>query len=175
MPAHRKPTQLKIIAGTAQPCRMSPNEPKLPRLVPPPPGTSRKPPGSSGRTSCSHRVARVGGLDAVIPACDWDHAIRMYSGRPSSSMRFSTLAAMATSVAWRPPVCERSPSPMTRFHREMSDSTRARQLYPEALCQPMRPRSAIHRRCVSRCVGADCAASLGTALARGGTTTAASG
>ena len=33
---------------------------------------------------------------------------------------------------------------MTRFHLEMSASTRARQLYPDTRCQPMRPRSAIH-------------------------------
>jgi exopolysaccharide production protein ExoY len=33
----------------------------------------------------------------------------------------------------------------------------------------------MHRRCRSRCVGAVCAASLGTAFARGGTTTAAAG
>ena len=45
------------------------------------------------------------------------------------------------------PSAKRSPSPMTRFQREMSASTRARQSYPEALCQPMRPRSAMHRRC----------------------------
>jgi hypothetical protein len=36
----------------------------------------------------------------------------------------------------------------------------------------MRPRSAIHRRCASRCVGAVSAASLGTALERCGTTAA---
>ena len=73
-------------------------------------------------------------------------------------------AAMATSLACRPSVCDRSPSPMTRFQRDTSASTRARQLYPEALCQPMRPRSAIHRRCRSRCVGALSAAALGTAF-----------
>jgi len=56
------------------------------------------------------------------------HTMRTYSGRPSSSMRFSTPAATATSVACRPSVCERNPSPMTRFQREMSASTKARQL-----------------------------------------------
>src|SRR6478609_10296065 len=56
------------------------------------------------------------------------HTMRTYSGRPSSSMRFSTLTAMATSLACRPSVCERSLSPITRFQREMSASTRARQL-----------------------------------------------
>jgi hypothetical protein len=112
---------------------------------------------------------------ALSPTRVPGHAMRTYSGRPRSSMRFSTSAAIATSVACRPSVWKRSPSPMTRFQREMSDSTRARQPYPEARCQPMRPRSAIHRRCASRCVGAVSAASLGTAFARGGTTTAASG
>ena len=37
-------------------------------------------------------------------------------------MRFSTFAAIATSVACRPSVRERSPSPMTRFQRETSAS-----------------------------------------------------
>src|SRR3712207_3696460 len=44
------------------------------------------------------------------------HAMRTDSGRPSSSMRFSTPTAMATSVACRPSVCERSVSPITRYH-----------------------------------------------------------
>jgi Transposase zinc-ribbon domain len=37
-------------------------------------------------------------------------------------------AAIATSVARRPSVCERSPSPITRFQRPISASTKARQL-----------------------------------------------
>lgn len=104
-----------------------------------------------------------------------DYATRMYSGRPSSSLWFSTFAAMATSVACSLSVYERSPSPMTRFHLEMPASARARQLYPDARCQPMRPRSAIHRRCASRCVDAVSTVPLGTAFARGGTMTAESG
>jgi iron complex transport system substrate-binding protein len=40
---------------------------------------------------------------------------RTYSGRPSSSMRFSEAAAMATSVVCRPPVRECSASPITRL------------------------------------------------------------
>ena len=40
---------------------------------------------------------------------------RTYSGRPSSSMRFSEAAAMATSVVCRPSVRERSASPITRL------------------------------------------------------------
>src|SRR5919112_7757 len=127
------------------------------------------------RRTPRHLVAWIGGVGALSPTRVQDHAMRTYSGRPSSSMRFSTSAAMATSVACRLSVWKRSPSPMTRFHLEMSASTRARQLYPEAFCQPIRPRSAIHRRCRSRCVGAISAASLGTAFARGGTTTAAAG
>src|SRR3954465_4464488 len=91
------------------------------------------------------------------------------------SMPVAAVVHTITSLACRPSVCERSPSPMTRFQREISHSTRARQLYPDACCQPMRPRSAIHRRCRSRCVGAVRAVSLGTELARGGTTTAAAG
>jgi putative transposase len=41
--------------------------------------------------------------------------IRRYSGRPSSSMRFSEATAMATSVVCRPSVRERSASPITRL------------------------------------------------------------
>src|SRR2546423_3845735 len=61
-----------------------------------------------------------------------------------------------------------------RFQRP-SASTKARQLYPDAFCQLMRPCSAIACRCRSRGVGAVSAVSLGPALERGGTMTAASG
>ncbi len=51
------------------------------------------------RTSPSHHlVARVDGVDALSPTRVPGHAMRTYSGRPRSSMRFSTPAAMATSV-----------------------------------------------------------------------------
>ncbi len=40
---------------------------------------------------------------------------RTYSGRPSSSIRFNALTAIATSVARRRSVRDRSPSPMTRL------------------------------------------------------------
>ena len=120
-------------------------------------------------------VAWVGGVGALSPTRVPGYAMRTYSGRPSSSIRFRTLAAMATSLACRPSVCERSPSPRTRFQREISHSTRARQPYPDARCQPMRPRSAISCRCRSRFVGALSAVALGTALERGGTMTAAAG
>src|SRR3712207_7334963 len=56
----------------------------------------------------------------------------------------------------------------------MVASTRARQLYPDAFCQPRRPRSAMIAMCRSRRVGAVSAVSLGTALARGGTITSRS-
>src|SRR4051812_22387598 len=120
-------------------------------------------------------VAWVSGVGALSPTRVAGYAVRTYSGRPKSNIRFRTLVAMATSVACRPSVCERSPPPITHFQRAISASPRARQLYPDARCQPMRPRSAMHRRCRSRCVGAVPAVSLGTALARGGTTTAAAG
>src|SRR5690348_6140086 len=55
---------------------------------------------------------------------------------------------------------------MTRFQRLISASTKARQLYPDAFCQPMRPCSAIACRCRSRGVGAFSAVSLGTPLER---------
>jgi hypothetical protein len=44
-------------------------------------------------------VAWVSSVDAHSPTHVPRYAVRRYSGRPSSSMRFSTLAAMATSVA----------------------------------------------------------------------------
>jgi hypothetical protein len=53
---------------------------------------------------------------------------RTYSGRPSSSIRFSALTAISTSVARRRSVHDRSPSPMTRLKRLISASTSARQL-----------------------------------------------
>src|SRR5215208_6236411 len=127
------------------------------------------------KTGRRHLVAWIGGTGALSPTRVLGQAMRTYFGRPSSSIRFSTSTAMATSLACRPSVWKRSPLPMTRFHLEMSASTRARQLYPDTLCQPIRPRSAMHRRWESRCVGAVSAVSLGTAFARGGTTTAAAG
>ena len=56
------------------------------------------------------------------------HAVRTYCGRPRSSMRFSALTAMATSVARRRSVWECKPSPITRLKRLTSASTSARQL-----------------------------------------------
>ena len=70
--------------------------------------------------SRQHLVAWIGGVGALSPTRVPGHAMRTYSGRPSSSIRFSTSAAMATSVACRPSVWKRSPSPMTRFQREIS-------------------------------------------------------
>ncbi len=55
-------------------------------------------------------------------------AIRTEIGRPSSSMRLSTWTATATSVARRSSLRDRSPSPITCFHRAMAASTRARVL-----------------------------------------------
>jgi hypothetical protein len=55
---------------------------------------------------------------------------------PRSSIRFSTLVAMTTSVACRPSVCDRSPPPMTRFQRAISNSARARQPCPDAAAGP---------------------------------------
>src|SRR3954454_1787060 len=85
-----------------------------------------------------HLVAWIGGMDALSTTRVPGHAMRTYSGRPSSSIRFSTSAAIATSIICRPSVWKRRPPPTTHFQREMSDSPRARQLYPEARCQPMR-------------------------------------
>jgi hypothetical protein len=47
-------------------------------------------------------VAWIGGVGALSPTRVPGYAMRTYSGRPSSSIRFSTSAAIATSVACRP-------------------------------------------------------------------------
>jgi 2-methylcitrate dehydratase PrpD len=44
-------------------------------------------------------VARISRADALSPTLIRGHAMRTYSGRPSSSMRFRTAAAIATSAA----------------------------------------------------------------------------
>ena len=104
-----------------------------------------------------------------------DYATRTESGRPRSSMWFRTRIAMAISVFRRSSVRNRRASPMTRFQRLKNASTRARTLYRDDFYQAMRPCSAMCWRCRSRCVGLVAAFALGTAVERGGTTTAASG
>ena len=76
-----------------------------------------------------------------------------------------------------PPVLGPDPQavPMTRFQRLKNASTKARTLYQEDFCQGMHPYSAMCWRCRSRGVGSVSAVALGTAVDRGGTTTAASG
>jgi RES domain len=59
-------------------------------------------------------VARINSRAQSAPRSDI-YVRRTYSGRPSSSMRFSEATAMATSVICRPPVRERSASPITRL------------------------------------------------------------
>ena len=56
---------------------------------------------------------------------------------------------MAVSDMRRWSVRERSASPITRFRRLIADSAKARQVYPDRFCQPMRPRSAMLWRCRS--------------------------
>ena len=62
----------------------------------------------------SHFVARISSR-AKSPPCICIYERRRYSGRPSSSMRFSEATAMATSVVCRPLVRECSASPITRL------------------------------------------------------------
>ena len=59
-------------------------------------------------------VARISSRAKSAP-CICIYERRRYSGRPSSSMRFSEATAMATSVVCRPLVRERSASPITRL------------------------------------------------------------
>src|SRR5271165_4794316 len=68
-----------------------------------------------GEPCCTDRAN-----DTVIPISVVAYAMRTDSGRPSSSIRFSARAAIATSVAWRASVCDRSASPITRLQRLMS-------------------------------------------------------
>jgi hypothetical protein len=74
--------------------------------------------GSSGRPSATsgarHFVARISSRAKSAPRIHF-HLRRTYSGRPSSSMRFSDTTAMASSVVCRPSVRERSASPITRL------------------------------------------------------------
>jgi glutathione S-transferase len=59
-------------------------------------------------------VARINSRAQSAP-CICIYERRTYSGRPSSSMRFSEATAIATSVVCRPLVRERSASPITRL------------------------------------------------------------
>jgi porin len=61
-----------------------------------------------------HFVARINIRAPSGPRSDI-YVRRTYSGRPSSSIRFSEATAMATSVVCRPMVRERSASPITRL------------------------------------------------------------
>ena len=58
-------------------------------------------------------------------------------------MRLSTWTATFISVARRSSVCERSPSPITRLYWPMVASARAHFVYPDAVCHPILPRTAI--------------------------------
>ena len=86
-------------------------------------------------------------------------------------MRLSACTAMATSVARRSSVRERSASPITRFQRPIAASTLERLPYPDRFYHPERPCAAMSRMWRSRCVGAVSAVGLGTAVERGGTIT----
>src|SRR3954452_300929 len=61
-------------------------------------------------------------------------------------MRLRAWTATSTSVARRWSACARKPSPITCFHLPMAASARARLVYPDAICQAMRPCSAMCRR-----------------------------
>ncbi len=61
-----------------------------------------------------HFVARISSRANLAPRIHF-HMRRTYSGRPSSSMRFSDATAIASSVVCRPSVRERSASLITRL------------------------------------------------------------
>jgi hypothetical protein len=90
-------------------------------------------------------------------------------------MRFKTRTATLTLLTRRASVREHGLSPITRLSLPMVASARARLLYPDAFCHPIRPFSAMSWRSQSRCVGTVSAVLLGTTVERGGTITVASG
>src|SRR3954452_18276208 len=109
-------------------------------------------------------IPHSGSRDADgLRAAELEHAVQGMDGHGDLG-GLMTVRARAERVANHPLVAG-----------DRSTSAQARRWYPEAFCQPRRPRSAIDRRCRSRWVGEVSAASLGTAFARGGTTTAAAG
>jgi len=119
--------------------------------------------GSSGRPSATsgarHFVARISSRAKSAPRIHF-HLRRTYSGRPSSSMRFSDTTAMASSVVCRPSVRERSAS---HDHSLVAADIRLHQGTPIVTRCPLpatRPRSAISCRCRSRFVGAVSAVAL---------------
>jgi hypothetical protein len=87
-------------------------------------------PFSHGETQTKTRIDDISASFAFLSECRFVARInsraqsalrsdiyvrRTYSGRPSSSIRFSEAVAMATSVICRPLVRERSASPITRL------------------------------------------------------------
>ena len=100
--------------------------------------------------------------------------MRTYSGRPSSSMRFSTLTAMATSLACRPSVASAAvanhPFPARNVGFDESAPVVARGFLPS--------HAAVLGNDLNVPVALGCvvpAVWLGTAPERGGTITSASG
>ena len=74
-----------------------------------------------GRPCCKEVVGSTDGSRIFIT-----QDVRTLFGRPNSSIRFRTLAAMATSVDSVSSVRDRSESPITRLNRPIAASTLAR-------------------------------------------------
>lgn len=98
------------------------------------------------------------------PAHIVSRAIRTCSGRPSPSVRFGTSAAMAASIEWRPWVQRAQLAAEGRFRRGIPAPIGAHQSCLDTFCRPIRPRSAVVRRCRSRRIGAVSAVPPGTAF-----------
>ncbi len=94
---------------------------------------------------------------------------------PKLVMMFMALQPTAASTFWAGRLRARRLRPISVLYLSIAISPKDRLAYWTARCQPSRPRSAIIWMCRSRCVGALAAVSLGTAVARGGMITAASG
>lgn len=74
---------------------LHPDYDTIPTFRPPTARPSRRP---SCRCCCQHFVAWSAGVGGLRPTLIWAHVRRTYSGRPSSSMRFSTSTAMLISA-----------------------------------------------------------------------------
>ena len=99
-----------------------------------------------------------------------DQATRTEFGRPRSSIRLRTWAAMATSVARASSLWKRSPSPMTCFQRANWPSTRALSIIAAVALPGHSPFPGDRLDVAVALGGSVSAVALSTASARGGTT-----
>jgi len=119
------------------------------------------------------------GIGAMLkcPVLRNDQATRTETGFAVRIIVFSTATAMATSPVWSGRLRARSLGPIRCLYRAIAVSAWFLLPYPVAFCHPMRPRSAMSWMWQSRWLWAPPSSlfELGTADARGGTTTSGDG